>query len=107
MCCNIPRWPSPFSVQVCEQKQKQKFLYHGQMGTKPSTSTFGSLMNAMKRTPIKFRNPSNTNSFYWGGKVSSSKNVRVNVRIMYGYKCESSLTSTLNHFLIITKYQIF
>lgn len=53
-----------------EEAAKQKFLYHGQMGTKPSsTSTFRYLMNTLKNTPMKFRNPSNTNSFYWGGKV--------------------------------------
>ena len=53
-----------------EEAAKQKFLYHGQMGTKPSsTSTFRYLINTLKNTPMKFRNPSNTNSFYWGGKV--------------------------------------
>ena len=52
-----------------EEKRKKKFLYHGQMGTKPSTSAIGSLINGLTRAPIHFRNPSNTNSFYWGGKV--------------------------------------
>lgn len=53
-----------------EEAAKQKFLYHGQMGTKPSsTSIFRYAMNTLKNTPMKFRNPSNTNSFYWGGKV--------------------------------------
>ena len=52
-----------------EEKAKQKFLYHGQMGTKPVSSKLGSVMAALKRSPINFRNPSNTNSFYWGGKV--------------------------------------
>ncbi|XP_068731716.1 apocarotenoid-15,15'-oxygenase-like [Montipora capricornis] len=55
-----------------EEKRKKKFLYHGQMGTKPSTSAIGSLINALTRAVIHFRNPSNTNSFYWGGKVLTS-----------------------------------
>ena len=55
-----------------EENAKKKFLYHGQMGTKPSHSTvknLGTLLTSWRFAPIKFRNPSNTNSFYWGGKV--------------------------------------
>ena len=55
-----------------EEASKQKFLYYGQMGTKPSYSAvkaLGTLLTTWKVPPIEFRNPSNTNSFYWGGKV--------------------------------------
>ena len=55
-----------------EEKAKQKLLYHGQMGTKLASSMLGSIMAALKRSSINFRNPSNTNSFYWGGKVSQT-----------------------------------
>ena len=55
-----------------EENAKKQFLYQGQMGTMPSHSTlkaFGTLLTSWRFPPIKFRNPSNTNSFYWGGKV--------------------------------------
>lgn len=55
-----------------EETAKQKFVYHGQLGTKPSYSTvksLGTLLSTWTIPPLKFRNPSNTNSFYWGGKV--------------------------------------
>ena len=55
-----------------EEKAKQKLLYHGQMGTKPTSSMLRSIMAALKRSSINYRNPSNTNSFYWGGKVSQT-----------------------------------
>ena len=55
-----------------EEAAEKKLLYHGLMGTKPSYSmikSLGTLLSTWKIPPIKFRNPSNTNSFYWGGKV--------------------------------------
>ena len=63
-----------------EEAAKQKFLYHGQMGTKPSYSTvksLGTLLSTWKLPPITFRNPSNTNSFYWGGKVCTCHSVDI------------------------------
>lgn len=55
-----------------EEKANRQFLYQGQMGTMPSYTTlkaFGTLLTSWRFPPLKFRNPSNTNSFYWGGKV--------------------------------------
>ena len=52
-----------------EESEKKKFIYRGQMGTKPATSPFKYLISALMRPRVTFRNPSNTNSFYWGGKV--------------------------------------
>ena len=59
-----------------EEAEKQKFIYTGQMGTKTTgciTDTTKTLWNLVqgRLRKIKFRNPSNTNSFYWGGKVNS------------------------------------
>lgn len=55
-----------------EESEKKKFIYRGQMGTKPATSPFKYLISALMRPRVTFRNPSNTNSFYWGGKVLTS-----------------------------------
>ncbi|XP_001635106.2 apocarotenoid-15,15'-oxygenase [Nematostella vectensis] len=57
-----------------EEREQRKLLYVGQMGTK-STSILRSSASLLtsflqgKFPRIKFRNPSNTNSFYWGGKL--------------------------------------
>jgi all-trans-8'-apo-beta-carotenal 15,15'-oxygenase len=59
-----------------EETEAGKYLYRGTFGTNPQgalkdTSTF--LANALRlRLPqLSYRNPSNTNVFYWGGKVIS------------------------------------
>ncbi|XP_031554607.1 uncharacterized protein LOC116291575 [Actinia tenebrosa] len=57
-----------------EETDKHSFLYPGQMGTMATGAVSGtvallrSLMKGALPT-IQFRNPSNTNSFYWGGKL--------------------------------------
>ncbi len=62
------------SKERVEEERKQKFLYRGQMGTHPNSplkDTAILLKNlVMLRWPnLHYRNPSNTNVFYWGGKV--------------------------------------
>ena len=57
-----------------EESEKQNFIYMGQMGTRATgvlAETANTVWNLLqgKFPKIKFRNPSNTNSFYWGGKV--------------------------------------
>jgi all-trans-8'-apo-beta-carotenal 15,15'-oxygenase len=57
-----------------EECKNHQFIYNGQMGTSttgPISGTAALLGNLMKgKLPgLIFRNPSNTNSFYWGGKV--------------------------------------
>ena len=57
-----------------EEQSKRKFLYRGQMGTHPNSSlkdTAILLKNflTLKWPKLHYRNPSNTNVFYWGGKV--------------------------------------
>ena len=57
-----------------EEQQKQKYLYRGQMGTHPNSplkDTAILLKNLLlfKWPALHYRNPSNTNVFYWGGKV--------------------------------------
>ena len=54
-----------------EEKEKKQLLYKGQMGTMPSTSSVKHLGYFLKLGKLRFRNPSNTNSFCWGGKVIS------------------------------------
>ena len=57
-----------------EEEKAKKFLYMGQMGTrggnrlKDTVSAVASILTG-SAPKLKFRNPSNTNSFYWGGKV--------------------------------------
>ena len=57
-----------------EEAEKQTLLYTGQMGTRPygvlstSLTTIRSLLTG-QFPKIKFRNPSNTNVFFWGGKL--------------------------------------
>lgn len=57
-----------------EEQSKRKFLYRGQMGTHPNSplkDTAILLKNflTLKWPKLQYRNPSNTNVFYWGGKV--------------------------------------
>lgn len=58
-----------------EEEKAKKFLHPGQMGTKTSSlvsdmvSTASSLLTNTPFEHLKFRNPSNTNVFEWGGKV--------------------------------------
>jgi len=59
-----------------EEEKAKKFLYMGQMGTrggnrlKDTVSAVASILTG-SAPKLKFRNPSNTNSFYWGGKILS------------------------------------
>ena len=62
------------SRERLEEQEKRKFIYRGQMGTHPNSalkdtaSVLGNLL--MLRLPkLRYRNPSNTNVYYWGGKV--------------------------------------
>lgn len=61
-----------------EEQKERKFLYRGQMGTQPSSplvDTMNFLASAvtLQWPKLVYRNPSNTNVFYWGGKVSILK----------------------------------
>jgi len=58
-----------------EEQKERKFLYRGQMGSHPSsalrdTMAFLASALALQWPRLSYRNPSNTNVFYWGGKVS-------------------------------------
>lgn len=62
------------SKERCEEQYRRKYLYRGQMGTNPNSSlkdTAILLKNlvTLKWPRLHYRNPSNTNVFYWGGKV--------------------------------------
>ena len=57
-----------------EERDAGKVLYDGQMGTRATgpVTQFGKVLVSLlsgKKPKIKFRNPSNTSVFYWGGKV--------------------------------------
>ena len=57
-----------------EEQDKQKFLYRGQMGTHPNsplkdTALYLKSLVTFNSLRPRYRNPSNTNAFYWGGKV--------------------------------------
>eukprot|EP00795_Rhopilema_esculentum_P003089 gene3089-1377_t len=59
-----------------EENAKKKFLYAGQMGTRNKRLVGDSLkalssMVTGKSLNLQLRNPSNTNVFYWGGKLLS------------------------------------
>ncbi len=59
--------------RVEEQSQRQ-FIYRGQMGTHPNSplkDTAILIKNwlSLRWPKLQYRNPSNTNVFYWGGKV--------------------------------------
>ena len=57
-----------------KEKEHQQFLYMGQMGTRKK-SLIKDTLSAMKgvitgtQPKMEYRNPSNTNVIYWGGKV--------------------------------------
>ena len=56
------------------EKQERKYLYRGQMGTHPNgvvkdTATLLKSLLTLQWPKLRYRNPSNTNVFYWGGKV--------------------------------------
>ncbi len=62
------------SPQREEEQDKERFIFRGQMGTMekhPVTDTLKTLsaMVIGSEMKLQFRNPSNTNVFYWGGKV--------------------------------------
>ena len=62
------------SKERVEEQHERKFLYRGQMGTHPNSALkdTGILLKSLLtlRWPkLHYRNPSNTNVFYWGGKV--------------------------------------
>ena len=59
-----------------EEQRQRKFLYRGQMGTHPNsplkdTALLLKSWLGLSWPNIHYRNPSNTNVFYWGGKVCS------------------------------------
>jgi len=62
------------SRERLEEREKGKFLYRGQMGTHPNSaikdtvSFLGNLLT-LRMPKLRYRNPSNTNVYYWGGKV--------------------------------------
>ncbi len=57
-----------------EEEEKKQFIYRGQMGT-ANKRIFSDTVKALSaivtgsNIRLQFRNPSNTNVFYWGGKV--------------------------------------
>ena len=58
-----------------DEQSLQRCAYRGEMGTHPNSvlwDTLALLGNAvrLKFPKLQYRNPSNTNVFYWGGKVS-------------------------------------
>eukprot|EP00794_Sanderia_malayensis_P020118 gene20118-22089_t len=59
-----------------EEEKEKKFIYRGQMGTankqpvKDTIKALSALVTGSKLS-LNFRNPSNTNVFYWGGKLLS------------------------------------
>ncbi len=69
-----------------EEQEQRKLLYRGQMGTNPH-GVIGNAAVLLKSfltfswPALRFRNPSNTNVFYWGGKVSSNDRVKVLINV--------------------------
>ena len=60
--------------QHMDEMKKRKFIYAGQLGTRNHSrvrdtlgTTFGMITGNFPK--LVFRNPSNTNACYWGGKV--------------------------------------
>ena len=57
-----------------EEQDAKRFIYRGQMGSinpslvKDTLSTMGGVVTG-NFPKLEFRNPSNTNALYWGGKV--------------------------------------
>ena len=65
------------SKERLEEQKKRAFLYRGQMGTHPhsalrDTISFLGHLATFRWPKLHYRNPSNTNVFYWGGKVRSA-----------------------------------
>ena len=63
-----------------EEQEKKKFLYRGQMGTHPNsvlkdTALFLKGLITFSMPRLKYRNPSNTNVFYWGGKARMQQHI--------------------------------
>lgn len=62
------------SKHRAHEQEERKYLYRGQMGTHPNgiiKDTVILLKNllTLQWPRLRYRNPSNTNVFYWGGKV--------------------------------------
>lgn len=60
-----------------EEQSQSKLIYRGQMGTNPNSAVYDTavLLNSMFTSSwptLRYRNPSNTNVFYWGGKVCTT-----------------------------------
>ncbi len=59
-----------------EEQKERKLLYRGQMGTNPhsairDTAALLKSFLTLSWPTLRYRNPSNTNVFYWGGKVGT------------------------------------
>lgn len=57
------------------EEHDKKYLYRGQMGTHPNgiikdTAILFKNLLTLRWPKLRYRNPSNTNVFYWGGKVT-------------------------------------
>ena len=64
------------SKERLEEQKARKLLYRGQMGTNPNSAIKDTAMLlknflTLSWPVLRFRNPSNTNVFYWGGKVTT------------------------------------
>ena len=64
------------SKHRAHEKEERKYLYRGQMGTHPNgiikdTAILLKSLLTLQWPRLHYRNPSNTNVFYWGGKVQS------------------------------------
>ena len=62
------------SKHRAHEKEERKYLYRGQMGTHPNgiikdTAILLKNLLTLRWPRLHYRNPSNTNVFYWGGKV--------------------------------------
>ena len=61
-----------------EEQHQRKYIYRGQMGTHPNsalkdTALFLKGLVTFSMPHLQYRNPSNTNVFYWGGKVQCAE----------------------------------
>ena len=68
------------SKHRAHEKEERKYLYRGQMGTHPNgiikdTAILLKNLLTLRWPTLHYRNPSNTNVFYWGGKVTLSETV--------------------------------
>ena len=62
------------SKHRAHEQEERKYLYRGQMGTHPNgiikdTAILLKNLLTLRWPRLHYRNPSNTNVFYWGGKV--------------------------------------